>query len=144
MVYVDTSVLVALFVNEPMSRAVANWYAACTEELGSAAWCVTEFASALGIKQRAQQISAGQGASAWGAFERLCANDLRLLPLEQQDFHQAAKLTRNAAAGLRAGDALHLAAERVAGARSIATLDNQLARGAKRLKIKPLTFVASA
>ena len=50
MIYVDTSVLVALIVPEPHSAAVARWYARSRAELVSAAWCVTEFASALGIK----------------------------------------------------------------------------------------------
>jgi uncharacterized protein with PIN domain len=52
MVYVDTSVLVALCVREPKSAAVTRWYAACREELVCAVWCMTEFASALGIKLR--------------------------------------------------------------------------------------------
>ncbi|MDB5831538.1 MAG: hypothetical protein JWR14_1368 [Caballeronia sp.] len=138
--YVDTSVLVALCVNEPMSAAVARWYAACTDELTSAAWCVTEFASALGIKQRTAQISTEQGASAWQAFERLCASDLQLLPVEPSTFHRAAVLTLDAATGLRAGDALHLAAAMDAEVKTMATLDGVLARNAKRMKIKPLDF----
>lgn len=140
MMYVDTSVLVALCVNEPMSQAVSQWYAACTEELVSAAWCVTEFASALGIKQRTKQLTAEQGASAWQAFERLCAGDLQLLPVEPATFHRAAVLTLDATTGLRAGDALHLAAALDAKAKSMATLDDVLARNARQMKIKPFAF----
>ena len=65
MVYVDTSVLVARHLNEPKSADVARWYAACTDELGAAMSCVTEFASALGIKQRTRQISEAEGQDAW-------------------------------------------------------------------------------
>lgn len=140
MVYVDTSVLVALCVNEPKSAAVARWYAACSEELTSAVWCVTEFASALGIKQRTAQITGEQGAAAWQAFERLCASDLQLLPMEPATFHRAALLTLEATTGLRAGDALHLATALEAKVKTMATLDDVLARNAKRMKIKPLTF----
>jgi predicted nucleic acid-binding protein len=140
MVYVDTSVLVALCVNEPKSAVAARWYAACTDELASAAWCVTEFASALGIKQRTNQITAEQGATAWQAFERLCASDLELLPVDPPTFHRAAVLTLDAATSLRAGDALHLAAALDAKAKGIATLDDVLARNAKRLKMKPVVF----
>lgn len=140
MVYVDTSVLVALCVNEPKSAAVARWYAACTDELASAAWCVTEFANALGIKQRTNQITAEQGATAWQAFERLCASDLELLPVDPPTFHRAAVLTLDASTSLRAGDALHLAAALDAKAKGMATLDDVLARNAKRLKIKPVVF----
>jgi hypothetical protein len=36
---------------------VTNWYSACTDELASAAWCVTKFASAACIKQRTGQLA---------------------------------------------------------------------------------------
>ena len=55
MIYVDTSALVALIVNEPGSAGVAAWYAAAKGELVSAAWCVTEFGSVLGLKRRSAQ-----------------------------------------------------------------------------------------
>ncbi len=47
MVYVGTSAVVALIVNEAASAAVAAWYAGTKRELVTASWCVTEFASAL-------------------------------------------------------------------------------------------------
>ena len=53
MVYVDTGVLVPLFLNAPHSAAVTNWYAREKGELVAAAWCVPAFASALGIRLRA-------------------------------------------------------------------------------------------
>ncbi|WP_429283102.1 type II toxin-antitoxin system VapC family toxin [Paraburkholderia sp. GAS41] len=140
MVYVDTSVLVALCVREAMSATVGRWYAGCSEELGSATWCVTEFASALGIKQRIKQISADQAGGAWEAFERLCASDLQLLAVEPPTFHRAAMLTLDATTGLRAGDALHLAAALDAKASSLATLDDVLARNAMRMNISPTGF----
>jgi predicted nucleic acid-binding protein len=49
-------------------------------------------------------------------------------------------LTLDAATGLRAGDALHLAAAMDAEVKTMATLDGVLARNAKRMKIKPLDF----
>jgi predicted nucleic acid-binding protein len=136
MVYVDTSVLVALHLNESRSADVARWYGACTDKLISAMWCVTEFASALGIKRRTGQISEADGQAAWQRFERLCANDLQLLPVEPATFHRAAVLTLDAGTGLRAGDALHLAAALEAKARSIATLDAAFAKNAKRMKLR--------
>lgn len=140
MVYVDTSVLVALIVPEPHSAAVARWYGRTRSVLASAAWCVPEFASALGIKQRTAQIDAPQALLAWQRFGRLLANDLALLPPATADFHRAAILALDAPNALRAGDALHLACAEQAGARHIATLDAVLGRNAKRLKIKPVVF----
>jgi len=140
MVYVDTSVIVALIVNEAISEAVAKWYAGTKAELVSAAWCVPEFASALGIKRRTGQLDAEQARQAWERFERLAANDLKLLAVEPADFHRAAVMTLDAENALRAGDALHLACAERAAAKGVATLDAVMARNAQRLKIKPVAF----
>lgn len=141
MIYVDTSALVALIVNEAHSASVAKWYATSRAELVSAAWCVAEFASALGIKQRTQQLDAEQALGAWERFGRLVAHDLKLLPIEPAVFHRAAVLVLDAGSALRAGDALHLACAERAGAKGIATLDEVMARNARRLKLKPVAFV---
>ena len=140
MLYVDTSVLVALCTNEAKTADVVKWYASCTEELASAAWCVTEFASALGIKQRTGQLTEPQAQAAWIKFERMCANDLQLLPVEAMTFHKAAMLTMDVAAGLRAGDALHLACAMESKASGMVTLDAVLAKNSKRCKVKPVAI----
>lgn len=140
MIYVDTSALVALIVNEPGSAAVAAWYAAAKSELVSAAWCVTEFGSALGLKQRTGQLDAAQAQQAWERFQRLVANDLRLLPVEPADFHRAALLALDPGSGTRAGDALHLACAERAGAKTLATLDKVMASNASRSRLKALDF----
>ncbi len=144
MVYVDTSVLVPLFLNEPHSVAAADWYAREKSELVAAAWCIPEFASALGIKQRTGAIDAQQAQDAWSRFERMVAADLRLLPVEPGHFHRAAELVLDAVldteSALRAGDALHLACAEAAGAKRMATLDEVLSRNAQRLKIRPVVL----
>jgi predicted nucleic acid-binding protein len=142
MVYMDTSVLVALIVNEPHSKAVSTWYGKVKGELVSAVWCVPEFASALGIKQRTGQIDKATAEAAWERFERLVANDLRLLQLDAGCFHKAAIMTLDSATSLRAGDALHLACAEQAGVKAMATLDDVLARNAQKRKIKPVEFAA--
>lgn len=140
MLYVDTSVLVALCTHEGKTADVVKWYANCTQELASAAWCVTEFASAMGLKQRTGQLTEEQAQTAWMQFERMCANDLQLLPVEVMTFHRAAMLTMDAAAGLRAGDALHLACAMQAKAQGMVTLDVVLAKNAKRVKLMPVAI----
>lgn len=140
MLYVDTSVLVALCTHEAKTADVVKWYADCTEELVSAAWCVTEFASAMGLKQRTGQLTKKQAQTAWMQFERVCANDLQLLPVETTTFHKAAVLALDASAGLRAGDALHLACAMQAKAQGMVTLDAVLAKNAKRFKVGSVTI----
>jgi len=136
MVYVDTSVLVALYLPEVRSADVERWYSASDDELVSSTWCVTEFASALSIKQRTGQINADAAQKAWQQFERLCANDLQLLPIDHPTFHRAAVLALDTASSLRSGDALHLASALDAKAKSMATLDDVLARNAKRMNLQ--------
>ena len=136
MIYVDTSVLVALLLKEPRSSEVARWHAACEDELVSASWCVTEFASALYIKQRTGKIDGTEAQAAWQRFERLCANDMQLMPVEPVTFHRAAIMALDPDSGLRAGDALHLAAALDAKAKGMATLDEILAKNAKAMKLK--------
>lgn len=142
MVYMDTSALVALIVNEASSAAVAKWYASSKSELVSAAWCVPEFANALGIKQRTGHLNATQAQQAWEKFARLVAGDIRLLPVEIADFHRAALLTLDARRALRAGDALHLACAERIGAKTVATLDVAMAGNAQRMKLKVVAFAS--
>ena len=129
-----------LFLNEPHSVAVANWYAREKGELVAAAWCVPEFASAHGIKQRSGAIDAQHAQGAWVRFERMVAVDLRLLPAAPANFHRAAQLVFDATSELRAGDALHQACAQTAGAKHMASLDDVLSRNAQRLKIKPVAL----
>jgi predicted nucleic acid-binding protein len=138
--YVDTSVLVALCVNEPKSEDVSRWYSKCKDKLVSSVWCVTEFASALRIKQRTKQITLEEAQVAWQSFQRLCTNDLTLLSPDTDTFHQAAFLTLDATTGLRAGDALHLVSALHANAKRMATLDEVFARNAKQRKIAVVAF----
>lgn len=138
--YVDTSVLVALCVNEPRSEDVSRWYAKCKDNLVSSVWSVTEFASALGIKQRTGQITTDEAQVAWQSFQRLCTNDLTLLSPDANMFHKAAFLILDAATGLRAGDALHLTSALQANVKRMATLDDVFARNAKQHKIAVVVF----
>ncbi len=138
--YVDTSVLVALCVNEPKSEDVSHWYSKCKDKLFSSVWCVTEFARALGIKQCTGQITTAEAQVAWQNFQRLCTNDLTLLSADTDLFHKAAFLTLDAATGLRAGDALHLTSALQANVKRMATLDDVFARNAKQRKIAMVMF----
>jgi hypothetical protein len=131
MLYVDTSVLVALCTHEDRTESAIRWYQGCKAELASAVWCVTEFASALSLKERTGQLDHEQAQAAWMQFERVCANDLQLLAMNNQLFHKAAELTRQSKSGLRAGDALHLASALHSKAKTMVTFDQGLAKSSK-------------
>jgi predicted nucleic acid-binding protein len=126
MIYVDTSVLVALFTNEATASRIVLWYADETRPLVSGDWCTTEFASALALKQRTGQLTREQSDTSWQVFSDFCSNGLRLLALDREVFIQAAQLVRNSKNGLRAGDALHLALALHVQAEALFTLDIRL------------------
>jgi predicted nucleic acid-binding protein len=132
MVYVDSSVFVALIVNEQGSAAAGGWYDANGTQMVSAAWCITEVASALGQKQRMGLLDAGLAENAWARFESMAASEVQLIPVEFTDFHASVDLMQDGVSGLRAGDALHLACARRLKAETIATLDRVMAHGAER------------
>ncbi|GIK24277.1 MAG: ribonuclease VapC [Betaproteobacteria bacterium] len=140
MIYLDTSAAVPLFVPEPSSAAVDAWFEGCVEPLVSSDWIVTEFASALAMKERAGMLAAKDARDAWREFETFCDAGLRLLPLSREAYREAAALARQHGHGLRAGDALHLAAALEAGAKSLATLDANQASNARRLKLRTVGF----
>ena len=140
MVYVDTSVLVALFTNEATAQRITTWFAEESRPLVSGVWCVTEFASALALKQRTLQINGKQRNAAWKVFNQFCGQSLRVLPIDRDIFNQAAHLIRNSKNGLRAGDALHLALALRIGAVAFFTMDTRLGESAKRSKLLPVDF----
>ena len=140
MVYLDTSVAVPLFVAEPSSDQVDRWVSACDVPMVSSDWIITEFASALAIKERSRALAAREAKAAWRSFETFFRSGLRVMPVSRDTFEAAAKMAREPAHGLRAGDALHLAAALEMGARTIATLDTVMSANAKRLKMKVVAF----
>jgi predicted nucleic acid-binding protein len=140
MVYVDTSIFVALCTTEQKSDAVDKWHASSSAKMISSTWTFTEFSSALSLKVRTKQLSEKQSREAWKKFDTLCQNDIELMPLESKTYYSAGILVIDSKSNLRAGDALHLAAAKSFKAKSIITLDKVLEKNASRLKIKTIVI----
>jgi predicted nucleic acid-binding protein len=132
MVYIDTSVVVALLAREPKSVDVMAWFRTLDAPPTSADWLVAEFSSAISIKVRSGQIGEAQGRRLRKEFAELVSAGLRLVAVSRQAIHRAAELIAQHQSGLRSGDSLHLAMALELGAEQIATLDATLARNAKR------------
>ena len=140
MIYVDTSIFVALCTSEPKSDAVDKWHNNSSAKMISSTWAFTEFSSALSLKVRTNQITEKQSREAWKKFDTLCQNDIELLPIESKTYYSAGILVIDGKSNLRAGDALHLAAAKAFKAKSIITLDKVLQKNASRLKIKAIVI----
>lgn len=129
MIYCDTSILIAALTPEAQSGAVQDWLGQA-DGLCISGWVVTEFASALAIKLRRGDLSPAERDAVLAQWLRLRRNHLHVEPVRQGAFALAAQLCGDAASGLRAGDALHLAVA-VQGQHGFATLDRVQAEAAR-------------
>ncbi len=140
MVYLDTSFVVALHVNERHSDEADHWMEQHTDvQLVSADWCTTEVASALSIKVRTEQLTQNMADAAWQQFEEFCGNFLQLQALQSQDFATAAQLCRITHTALRAGDSLHLAVAQRLYCNQLLSFDKNLNLNARAAGLSVLT-----
>jgi uncharacterized protein len=140
-IYLDTSVLGAIFFREPNALAVTKKIeVARGAGLAISAWTLAEMASVGGAKERTGAIDHATRQRAMAAFQRFVSANLSLTEIEPTDFRSAALLLDGPGA-LRAGDALHLAIALRLRA-ELATLDHRLAdaataRGFRLLALTP-------
>jgi len=133
-IYCDTSLLVAALTSEAHSAIARSWLLA--QDRGALAisdWTLTEFSSAIAMKFRRGAIDRIFRDIVEHAWTNLRA-DFALIPLGAKDFLAAADLVDAGPKGLRAGDALHMAA--VLNARcDLATFDIDFAAAATSLGV---------
>jgi predicted nucleic acid-binding protein len=137
MIYLDTSVVVALLTPEDRSPQALDWLEQCHDPLISSDWLITETHSALGIKQRHHGLSAEARQAAGEQFERLLQGGVELRSLDRGRFRQAADLLQDPALGLRAGDALHLAVALHSRCNRLASFDGRMLQAAAALGMEP-------
>src|SRR5690606_5799448 len=136
MVYLDTSVLISQLVAEPESGLVADWLGKQQDALlGTSSWTIVEFSSALGIKVRRKALGARIATEARAKLASLIGESLVVVAPLPDAFLGADRLLANPRWGLRAGDALHLAAAMQMGADIFATLDRQLVKAISGLRL---------
>lgn len=135
MIYLDTSVLGALFFREPTAPDIlARLETLDKGDLCISAWNLAEVASVGAIKERTGSIDAAGRAAGRAACNRFVSDSLMLAEVESGDFRVAAVLLDTPVVALRAGDALHLAIARRLRA-SLATLDRRQAIAANHYHI---------
>lgn len=123
MIYLDTSLVIAVLTRETASARALDWLGAQNpEDLIISAWVTTEVSSALSIKLRTGQLEAKDRAAALTTFRRLAADSFGIVAITAVHLQMAARFCDQHALGLRAGDALHLAVADDVGA-TVITLD---------------------
>lgn len=135
MLYLDTAVVLTLFVGEGTSVAVESWLATRRQPLAFSDWGLTECASALGLKCRRGELDAGDAANALMAMTGFVRKSCELIACAPHHQVDAQEMLGRFDLPLRAGDALHLAISRHARA-TLVTYDNLLLASAKALGIK--------
>jgi predicted nucleic acid-binding protein len=137
MLYLDTSVLVSLFLPDPESELVRAWFNDRSEDtLAISDWTMTEFASAMGIKVRDKGLKPDQARKASSLMQGLATDSLEVFTPTRSDYRKAAEHLERHALGLRAGDALHLAIAQNKVAECLYTLDRRLIDAARKLQVK--------
>lgn len=140
MIYVDTSVLVALLTNESTAPAIRQWYAEDNNRIFiTSDWILSEFASALSLKVRTGQLTVKQAAAVQKTFDSFIEGGIRIVEVSRQAFRHTVKLIQSLP-GLRAGDALHLAVALEVGVKEFATLDKLLTDKAVRANLISVRF----
>ncbi len=133
--YVDTSVLVACYCPEPLSRK-AERAAGRAAPPTISPLVEVEFHSALALKVRASEIDPESAGRVLAALRlHLEEGRFRVVPIEAKEYALACDWLGRFAAPLRTVDALHLAAAFSAGL-SILTADKGLAACAKKFGVK--------
>ena len=88
-IYLDTSLLVALYVEEEASDRVTAWFETQSAELVVSDWTLVEFASELGLKVQTRQLTARQADDAQAKFAETLLSFLRILPVDRTAFGPA-------------------------------------------------------
>ena len=135
MLYLDTSLLVAILTNEAETGRMQSWLGQQPpEDLAISDWVATEFSSALSIKLRTGQIGVADRAEALAMLARLAIDSFTVVPVSRLQFRMAARFSDQYLLGLRAGDALHLAICADQGM-TLCTLDRRLCDAGSALGI---------
>lgn len=131
--YPDTSLIVAALTPEAHTARAQAWLGEqAAGSLATGQWTITEISAALSIKIRTGMLDPHGRDRALERWQQFAIDEVAILPITSRLFQSAARLADRADSGLRAGDALHLAAASDANM-ELWTLDRRFAAAGRRL-----------
>lgn len=134
MIYFDTSFLAPIFQPEETSRDIENFFKDLpTGLLTTSQWTILEFSSLIARKVRMGLLARNDAEWVDTQFERAIRDSFNLASATAADFDLAKHYVMKFEAGLRAGDALHLAIAKNNRATAIYTLDKGMVKAGEEI-----------
>lgn len=130
-VYLDTSVVIALFLPDPLSDRASAALSAQRATLAVSDYVDLEFSAATRRLARSRSVTPRSAREAVAEFDAWRTAHCEHLAVQDYDLSAAIALVRREDLALRGGDALHVAIAGRLGARLL-TFDKKLASSARR------------
>lgn len=131
-VYLDTSVVVPLFLPDPFVTRARAFFATGPVDLAVSDLVSAEFASVMGIKVRTGELTVADAQSAFASFDDWTSRRTLGTQTQTTDIRVAETSLRRLNLNLRALDAIHIAVARRLAA-DLATFDSRMAASARAL-----------
>ncbi len=110
MIYLDASALVSLFMVDRHTAAIRRFLRAERPVVGVSDFASAEFASAVARRVRMARITTAQGGRLLNVHDGWVAANAEPIEVGSADMRGASTFVRRFESGLRAPDALHVAA----------------------------------
>jgi predicted nucleic acid-binding protein len=132
--YLDASILVALFSNDSFTSAADAALRGRDLPVMVSDFAAAEFASAIGRRARNKELSTREAAAAFAAFDGWLGRGATPVEIAPADVRMAERFVRQLWLALRAPDAIHIAMAHRFGA-ELATFDSRMAAAAAALGV---------
>jgi predicted nucleic acid-binding protein len=133
-IYLDTSIVVPLFLPDPFVGRTRSFFAAGPADLMVSDLVSAEFAFVVGIRVRKKEISSANGKAAFVNFDNWTRRRTIGAETSPDDIRRAERMLRRLNLNLRAPDAIHVAIAQRLGA-ELATFDVKMADCAHALGV---------
>jgi predicted nucleic acid-binding protein len=136
--YLDTSVVVALLLQDMHSSRADAWLIRTKPTLLVSDFCSVEFAAVVSRRVRMNALTAENASLALRRFDDWLSRPVQIIRCAPEQMAAAGQIVRDFTTKLSAPDAIHLAITRHLGA-TLATFDDRLAEAARRHSV-PVTI----